>query len=80
MIALATVDEGAFLTRHWDGGSCSYADDITSISATFNALQGKADIVGMDLADAKFRAFMTIFGTGIQHVQRYTNMVGLSLW
>jgi hypothetical protein len=23
MIALATVDEGAFLTRHWDGGSCS---------------------------------------------------------
>jgi hypothetical protein len=40
-------------------------------------LQAKADIVsafciifGLDLADAKFRAFVSIFGSGVQHVRR----------
>ena len=63
----------------------SMFDMLTSISSTFDILQAKVDIVsaiciifGLNLADAKFRAFVSIFGTGVQHV-KCINMAGLSM-
>jgi hypothetical protein len=53
------------------------ADYLMPITATFIALQKKADIVsvfaiifGIDLSDTKFRAFVAIFEVGSQHIFR----------
>ena len=64
MVALSKVD----------GGSLSRG--IGMVKAAFRELQATADILsafcikfGLDLADVKFRAFVSIFGTGVQHVK-----------